>query len=130
MVFSFDPGALLGASYELADGTRVRLRLAAPSDRGPIQALLRACGVRDDQMTAERLVRFDPRQRAVVCASALLSGNEAIVGVGAIELDPGGQEPGVPNPLLIDERAPDGVADLLAGALIGRANALARGRAA
>lgn len=130
MIATFDPGALLGASYRLADGTRVRLRLAASSDAPRVRALLRECGVADADLAAERLLRCDPRSRAVVCASALVDGSEAIVAVGAIELsaDPGSRS--IPNPLIVAGGAPDGVADLLAGALLGRAHALARSRAA
>jgi hypothetical protein len=130
VISSFDPGALLGATYELADGTRVRLRMVSPSDRMRVRALIRACAPCDAELVAERLLRFDPRTRAVVCANALIDGSEAMVGVGAIDLTAAMPQAAIPNPLLIAESAPDGVADLLAGALLGRAQALARTRAA
>jgi hypothetical protein len=130
MIASFDPGALLGASYRLADGTRVRLRMVAPSDRQRVRALVQACASCDDELVTERLLRFDPRTRAVVCATALIGGCETMVGVGAIDLTADGPRAPIPNPLLVAEFAPAGVADLLAGALLGRAGALARTRAA
>ena len=128
MIFGFDPGALLGASYPL-DGARVRLRMVASSDAPAVRALIADCGCVGGDFVAERLLRFDPRRRAVVCATALLDGAEVMVGVGAIDLEARATA-ALPNPLLIHERAPDGVADLLAGALVGRAQMLARTRAA
>jgi hypothetical protein len=123
----FDPGALLGASYQLPDGTRVRLRLTGPSDTARLRRLLDQAG-EDSALAAARLIRFDPRTRLVVCAAALTEAGEALVGVGAIALD-GASEP-QPDVLVIDAEAPAGVRELLAGALVGRAAALARIRAA
>ena len=128
MISGFDPGALLATSYPL-EGARVRLRMVASSDGPAVRALVAGCGCVGADFVAERLLRFDPRRRAVVCATALLQGAEVMVGIGAIDLD--ARTPAaLPNPLLIDERAPEGVADLLAGALLGRAQMLARTRAA
>jgi hypothetical protein len=130
VISSFDPGALLGASYQLPDGTRVRLRIVAPSDRPRVLGLLEASGHAASQFACERLLRVDPRCRAVVCATALVDGAEVMVGVGAIDLDRDGERPSCPDPLVIHPAAPAGLDDLLAGALLGRAQALARGRAA
>jgi hypothetical protein len=127
MTSSFDPGVLLGASYRLSDGTRVRLRLVCASDRPRVRALLSARGVPDSDLATERLLRFDPRARAVVCATALIDGSETMAGVGAIDI---GAVAEAPDLLVIDDHAPAGVADLLAGALLGRARALARRRVA
>ena len=115
---------MLGSSYRLGDGTRVRLRLAAPSDGPRIAALLAP------DLAVQRLVRFDPRRRVVVCAAALIEGAEVLVGVGAIELSAEGHQQRKPDVLVIAPEAPAGTAELLSGALIGRAQALARGRAA
>lgn len=130
MIWSFDPGALLGASYQLPDGARVRLRMVAPSDRPRILGLLEASGLSGHELAAGRLLRFDPRRQAVVCATMLIDGAEAMVGLGAIDLDRDGRKPSHPDPLVIHPAAPAGLQDLLAGALVGRARALARGRAA
>ena len=130
MISSFDPGALLGASYQLPGGARVRLRMVAPSDSPRILGLLEACGLSGHELVAGRLLRFDPRRRAVVCATMLIDGAEAMVGVGAIELDRHERQPTCPAPLVVHPAAPDGLQAMLAGALVGRAHALARGRAA
>ena len=41
-----DPGAMLGSTHELADGSRVRLRLTRPSDLRKIEAFLEALSPR------------------------------------------------------------------------------------
>ena len=64
------------------------------------------------------MVRYDPRRRLVICATTPLDGTEAIVGVGAIELDASELEP---DTIVVDDRLTDGLADLLAAALVGRA---------
>lgn len=125
---SFDPGALLGASYRLADGRRVRLRVAASTDTERIAALLFAAGERAPALEARRLTRFHPRRRLVMCATTLLDGSDGLVGVGAVWLD--GPSALVPDVLVTDEAAAPGVSELLAGALAGRARVLAHHRAA
>jgi hypothetical protein len=135
VISDFDPGALLGRSYPLADGSRVCLRVARSSDSGPIRRLaerrLAANGWGPGQparLEPARLVSFDPRVRCVMCATALIDGGERLIGVGAVELD--GGRAGPPDPVLVDPEAPDGVRELLVGALEGRASVLARDRAA
>ena len=113
-----DPGALLSRTYQLPAGPRVRLRLARRSDLPALRALLEQRGVEASALALERLVRYDPRHRLVLCATAPLSGTEAIVGVGAIELDGRTLEP---DTVVVDDRLTDGLADLLAAALVGRA---------
>ena len=127
----FDPGALLGRSYPLDDGARVHLRVARPSDVAPIRGLF----AREDDTKASagadleiaRLVNFDPRERCVLTATALIDGGERMVGVGSIRLD---QDEPSPEAVIVDPEAPAGLQPLLAGALIGRAATLAHSRAA
>jgi hypothetical protein len=129
MVHSFDPGALLGAWHQLPDRTRVRLRLAAASDHERLGRLLERAGHGEAaQLLAARLIRFDPRHRLILCATALIDRSEEIIGVGAIDLD---EAPALAPDLLVvaAEFAPE-VRELLAGALVGRAQALAPRRAA
>jgi len=64
--------------HPLPSGARVRLRLPVRADTDALRALVGA-------EQAERLLRFDPRRRAVLCALDF----EALVGVGAVELRPG-----------------------------------------
>jgi hypothetical protein len=123
-----DPGALLGRSFSLAGGPRVRLRLARASDLPAIEALLERCGIVADELALARLVRVDPRRRIVICAAALVGCAEEIVGIGAIDVDAQAQIE--PRALIVDGRVTEGLDRLLASALIGRSQALARARAA
>jgi hypothetical protein len=69
---------MLGGSYQLEDGTRVRLRLARGSDGRAVGKLLGDRATQD--VTLRGLVHFDPRQRSVVCATALIDGHETLDG--------------------------------------------------
>jgi hypothetical protein len=122
MTDSIDTGALLSRTYELPSGPRVRLRYARRSDAPGLRALLRQRGIEPTDLELSRLVRYDPRRRAVICATAPIGGTELIVGVGAIDL----QDEVPPDTLVVDEGLTDGLADLLAAALVGRAKARAR----
>ncbi len=123
----FDPGALLARSYQLPRGPRVRLRLARLRDLPALTALLRADGHELEVLELARLVRVDPRDRLVICATALLGSSETVVGVGAIDLV---APVGRPEFVVVDGELTDGLAALLEQALIGRASAIARSRAA
>lgn len=70
-------------------------------------------------------MRFDPRRRVVICASALIESSETVVGVGAIGL--GDREPEL---LVVDDQLTEGLDVLLRRALIGRSSAAANRRAA
>ncbi len=121
----FDPGDLVAHSYPLARGLHVRLRLARPRDAPGIEALLERLGLRAQELELARLVRFDPRCRIVICATTLIGSREVVAGFGAIAL-----EAAEPELLLVDEQLTAGLGELLARALIGRARAVARIRAA
>lgn len=131
MARDFDPGALLGRSYPLAEGLRVTLRMAHSSDARAIRRLLaRRSGGEAGPIELARLVRFDPRRQLVLCATALIDGGERLVGVGSIALERNGAEPPQPELVAVDPEVAPSVASLLAGALIGRVQALSRDRAA
>jgi hypothetical protein len=99
-----DPGALLGRTWSLDSGLRVRLRLARRSDVTAIRALLDRCGVEASDLQIERLVRADPRREVGLCAMAPLDGREELVGIGAIAF-----EDGEPHTVTCDTRmGPDG----------------------
>jgi hypothetical protein len=85
-----------------------------------IRALLERQGLDVDELELARLVRFDPRRRAVICASALVGLTETIVGIGAIDLDAL-----MPDTLLVDDELTDGLRELLSTALLSRASARA-----
>jgi hypothetical protein len=106
----------------------VRLRLARPGDGPGIRALLAQHGIDPEEFELGRLTHFDPRHRAVICATALIGATETIVGLGAIDVD--GNEDAVPDALVVDERLTDGLGELLHAALTGRAVAIAQSRAA
>lgn len=122
---AFDPGALLGTSFALGDGLRVRLRLARSSDSALIRALVARAETRPEDLELARLVQFDPRRRVVICATGLIDGSETLVGVGAVELD--GSDPEV---LIVDAAHDEPLSELLTAALAGRAGAAADARAA
>jgi hypothetical protein len=122
MPLSQDPGALLSRSYELPAGPRVRLRLARRSDLPGFRALFAQRGVEATDLELERLVRYNPRQRTVICAMAPVRGAETVVGVGAIDLDAGAE----PDTIVVDERLTDGLGTLLAEVLVQRAQIHAR----
>jgi hypothetical protein len=122
-----DPGALLGRSFSLPSGPRVRLRLARGHDLPAISALLERCGIAADELELARLLRVDPRRTIVICAGALVGSGEEIVGIGAIDVDTEAQIG--PCGVIVDDRITHGLDELLRSALIGRAQALARARA-
>ena len=122
MTEPLDTGALLSRTYELSQGPRVRLRYARRSDLPGLRLLLAQRGIEADDVALGRLVRYDPSRRAVICATAPVDGTELIVGVGAIDL----RSDGEPETLVVDEALTEGLVELLASALVGRARAHAR----
>ncbi len=93
-----------------------------------MEELAHRIGAEPSELELARLVRFDPRTRVVICAAALLNGREALVGLGAIGLD---EASGLtPDTMLVDPELTDGLDELLGQALVGRADALLRARAA
>ena len=85
-------------------------------------------GIDPDELELARLVRFDPRRRLVICATALVGSVDAVVGVGAIDL--GDRDAPVPSLVVVDHGATEGLAELISEALIGRARTAAGARAA
>jgi hypothetical protein len=128
MVDGFDPGALLARHYDLPRGPRVCLRLARVGDLPGLEDLFARQGRPDGGLELARLIRSDPRRRLVICATALIGSVPIIVGVGAVSL--GARGPDQPELLVVDEGLTDGLGELLAAALHGRARALAGARAA
>ena len=61
--------------------------MVQPRDGLAIRAFLADQGLGIDELELARLLRFDPRRRAVICASALVDGREVVTGLGAIDLD-------------------------------------------
>jgi hypothetical protein len=94
-----DPGALLATTHD-ADGLRVRLRLARPSDALRLRGFLESHAPRLASQ-ARRFTFYDPRQRLVVLATTPLEGNEEIVGLADLRT-PAPREAVV----LVDDRTP------------------------
>jgi hypothetical protein len=109
---------ILTPIHRLDDGSAVRLRLARRSDQEGVAELLARHGVAADALDVRRLLTFDARHRAVLCACALVDGRETVVGVAAAHLD-GEAE--------VDTLVADpGLAELLADALRAQVQARAR----
>lgn len=125
MTSGFDPGALLARYYELPRGPRVCLRLARVRDLAGIEDLLHRQGLTVTGLELARLLRSHPRERVVICATALIGSAETVVGVGVIELD-GDDASEQPAWVVADREATEGLEELLEDALVARARALAR----
>ena len=66
----------------------MRLRLVQRRDEPAIRALLaQRAATSIEDLDVMRIVRFDPRRRAVICATTAGWRTETLVGLGAIELD-------------------------------------------
>jgi hypothetical protein len=102
--------------------------MARSSDASSIAGLLERQGLDREDLQTARLVHFDPRRRHVLCATALIDSTETLVGVGAIELD--SERVPAPDTLIVDAEHDPGLAELLTTALVARAGAFVRSRAA
>jgi hypothetical protein len=105
---------LLDTNITLPDGGRVRLRLPQARDRRGVTALLERVGVGTDALDLQRALRFDPRERAVVCATRWTADGERVVGLGAITF--GADRADL---LLVDEALAPGLGATLHGTLEG-----------
>jgi RimJ/RimL family protein N-acetyltransferase len=88
-----DPGALLSATHELADGTRVRLRLTRPSDAALVRDFLERLSPDTrtrrflapmpvvPESTIRHFTFYDPRERVTLAATKPVDGTECIVGL-------------------------------------------------
>jgi hypothetical protein len=92
--------------------------MVVPRDAVAIRALLKRQGLELDDLELARLVRFDPRCRAVVCASALIGPTETIIALGAIDLDAQ-----TPDMVIVDAESGEELRELVADALTSRARA-------
>src|SRR5256885_11753474 len=78
-----DPGAMLSAAHELADGSSARLRLTRPSDAPLIRSFVETLGQVPDEVVQE-FTYYEPRERLVLAACALEEGTEKIVGLASV----------------------------------------------
>jgi hypothetical protein len=106
----------LDATTSLPDGTRVRLRLPHAADRPGLRALHARVGLHADELDVARVLRFDPRRGAVVCATAWTDRGPLVVGYGAIT-----HGDAHPEVLVADEARAPGLSELLGDVLRRRA---------
>ncbi len=108
-----DPGAMLAAAHELDSGLAIRLRLARPTDARAVRAFLErqspetlarrffTAMPRVSDATVRHFTFYDPREKLIVAATALIGGHEEVIGLADIALmSTGLAEIGV----LVDER--------------------------
>jgi hypothetical protein len=105
----------LRRTFPVPGGPPVRMRMAGPSDRPLVAALLERRGLSADAMDVRRMLAFDPARRHVLCALAPLDGAEVLAGLGAIDF---GED--APDVLVVDERFGPALAELLGRVLIER----------
>jgi hypothetical protein len=103
-----DPGALLASSYQLGDGSRVRLRLARPSDVPLVRDFFG--GEAADELV-RRFTFYNPRERVVLAATMLDLGYERIVALGDAAFED------MPEVVVDDGMEDSGLADLMAEAV-------------
>src|SRR5215218_9833043 len=89
----------LRRTFPVPGGPPVRLRLAGPSDRAGVRALLERRGIDAGDLDIQRLLAFDPARRHVLAALAPLDGRETLVGIGAIA-----NGAAAPDTLVVDDR--------------------------
>lgn len=106
----------------LPDGPRVRLRLARPTDREAVRALLHREDAQAYELGVRRLLRFDPTERSVISAFAPIEGHETLIGIAARDHLPDADV----DTLVVDERWREAVTELLTAALRERARARPR----
>ena len=105
----------LRRTFPVPGGPPVRVRMAGPSDRALVVALLERGGLAAEDIDLRRLLAFDPARRHVLCALAPLDGAEVLAGLGAIDF---GED--APDVLVVDDRFGPGLSELLSRVLIER----------
>ena len=66
-------------------GTRIRLRLPLVHDAPALHALLARLGLACEELEARRALRWAPRRRVAVCATAWDGRRESLVGFAAVD---------------------------------------------
>lgn len=96
--------------------------MPTPTDRPAIADLLARTGHETSAEELDRMLRFDPRRRMVLCAGSWIGSTRMVVGLAAVDRVPGTR----PDVMVADERLAPGIRGLL-GAILA-ADTAARGR--
>lgn len=118
----------MGQTLDVDGGMPVRLRLARSSDARAIAGLLARQETSFADVDPLALLQYDPRERYVLCATALIDGRVTLVGLGAIDLV-ADQEP-EPDLLIVDPEFGGALSRLMWRVLVGAARSATRARAA
>ena len=94
--------------------------MVGPADAPAIRALFARQGLEVDELDVARLVRSDPRRRAVICADTLVGPTETIVALGAIDLDAA-----TPDTIVAEAELREELSALIVDALASRVRARA-----
>jgi hypothetical protein len=105
---------LLDTHHTLPEGIRLRLRLPQTRDRAEVVELLDRLGLDAGELDVARVLRFDPKTHAVVCATVWTGSGETMVGIVA-----GARDGDVPELLVADEALTPGVGAALLATLGG-----------
>ena len=70
----------------LADGTAVAVRPARMRDLDAVRSLAGREGIVCDDLELARLLRSDPSERLILCATTRGETGESVIGIGVIEL--------------------------------------------
>lgn len=119
---ALDHHSAVGHAATLSDGTPLAMRRVRLRDLDALRCIAARAGVVCEEFELARLVRSDPGERLLLCATAVRDGNETVLGVGVIELS------GVttmPSLILVDPAYGRPLAVLLAEALLDGARAAA-----
>jgi hypothetical protein len=103
---------LLDSTTHLPGGARLRVRLPHAADRPALHGLHTRLGLAADDLELARALRFDPRRRAVVCATVWIGAAETMAAYAAIDLTRGRVEL-----LVADEEIAPGVRGVLTAIL-------------
>lgn len=74
---------LLGNPITLSCGLRARVRLPLSTDAPAVLELLGRLGLEAEELEVRRALRFDPRRRTVLVATALIDGHTVLLGLAA-----------------------------------------------
>jgi hypothetical protein len=106
----------------LADGSPLAIRRVRLRDLDALRSIATRAGVVCEEFELARLVRSDPAERLVLCATTLRDGADTVLGVGVIELSGNAT---MPSLILVDPACGRALAGALAEALLDGARAVA-----